>query len=499
MRNQFIALTCLVSTISLLLGGCATEPNLHTGQTGYYAYSWEQELQLGKKSDAEIVQQMGVYKNDVLAAYVRDIGSDLLTHSAIGSPDVPEIYRNTDFTFRLLDSEVVNAFALPGGFVYVTRGLLAHLQNEAQLAVILGHEITHVEARHASKQALKQQLGQIGLVAGAVIGEQVAENKELARDMVNLGGELFQLATLKYGRDAERESDLHGVEYAAKAGYAAAEASAFFRSLDRISDKAGQSIPSWMSSHPDPGEREKTILELSKQWLPADGQQPVVGQRRFLSKIDGLIVGENPRNGYTDEQRFYHPDLRLQFDKPAGWTLQNESGAVYLTDPKRSVMLAFSLAKENSPLEAARAFSSKTSIEANYAQDSNVNGLPSYVIEGSITTESGILMLHSTFVQMGENVFTFLGYGTSESFRSQQRTIRNVVGSFQELTNRQALNIQPYRISVSNAERTASFKDLLPDRLPANTDAQDWAIMNQVELDQIIERGQPLKLPAIGR
>ncbi len=499
MHTRLITLAGLVSTIALLLGGCATEPSLYTGKTGYYAYTWEQELELGRKSDSEIVQQMGLYQDDELAAYVRSIGNDLLKQSAIGSESAPEIYQNTEFTFRLLDSDVVNAFALPGGFVYVTRGLLAHLENEAQLAVVIGHEITHVEARHASKQALKSQLGQIGLVAGAVIGEQVAENKDFARDMVNLGGKFFQLATLKYGRDAERESDFHGVEYAAKAGYAAAEGSPFFKSLDRISDKSGQSIPSWMSSHPDPGEREKTVQELAKQWANDSGKEPIVGQERFLTKIDGLIVGKNPRNGYSDGQRFYHPDLRFQFDQPAGWSLQNESETVYLTDPNRTTMLAFSLAKENSPLEAARALMSKLSLEPTYSQETRVNGLPAYEIEGSLSSQSGILMLHSTFVQMDGHVFTFLGYGSSQTFPLQLQTIRNTAGSFQELTNPQILNIQPYRISVEKAERSAPFKELLPSRLPPGTDEQDWAIMNQIELDQRVERGQLLKLPASTR
>ncbi|MDQ8179850.1 M48 family metalloprotease [Pelagicoccus sp. SDUM812005] len=499
MRQRLLSIFCLVSTLALLLGGCATEPNLYTGQTGYYAYTWEQELQLGRQSDAQIVQQMGLYQDDELAAYIRDLGNELLQHSAIKRSDAPEIYQDTEFTFRLLDSDVVNAFALPGGFVYVTRGLLSHLQNEAQLAVVLGHEIVHVEARHASKQALKQQLGQIGLVAGAVIGEQIAENKDFAREMVNLGGELFQLATLKYGRDAERESDLHGVEYAAKAGYAAGEGSAFFRSLDRISDKSGQSIPSWMSSHPDPGEREKTIQELASQWNAKTGQTPIVGEERFLAKIDGLVVGQNPRNGYSDGQRFYHPDLRFQFDKPAGWSLQNESGAVYLSDANRSVMLAFTIAPEKTPLAAAQALASKLSFEPTYAQDTHVNSMPAYALEGSVTTQSGVIMLHATFVQKGENVFTFLGYGTSASFPAQAGTIRSIAGSFEELTNPDILNIQPYRIAVTRADRNAAFQDLLPDRLPPGTDAHDWAIMNQVELDQQIERGQLLKLPASTR
>lgn len=496
MRTRIISAVCLIATLSLLLGGCATEPSLYSGKTGYYGYTWEQEQQLGRTSDAGIVAQMGIYQDEQLASYIRSIGQDLLNQSAIRSESAPELYRGTEFTFRLLDSPVVNAFALPGGYVYVTRGLLAHLESEAQLAVVIAHEITHVEARHASKQALKQQLGQIGLIAGAVIGEQIAENKELARSMVNLGGDIFQIVTLKYGRDAERESDLHGVEYASKAGYAAAEGSAFFRSLSRISEKSGQSIPSWMSSHPDPGEREKTIQELSKSWAATNDRQPIVGRERYLEMIDGLVVGENPRNGYAYEGRFYHPDLKLQFDTPNGWKLQNESGTVYLTDPSGSVMVAFTIAKESSPLEAARALVEKLKIEASYAQDTRVNGLPAYVVEGNLATESGVLTLHSTFVQLGNHVFTILGYGSSNSFPIHQKTIRGIAGSFQELTNPQILTIQPYRISVEQVQRAAPFRELLPSRLPTGTDAQDWAIMNQVQIDDPIEAGRLIKLPA---
>lgn len=494
MKRRLIAPACLASFILLLISGCATEPSLYTGETSYFGYTWEQELQLGRQSDTSIVQQMGLYPDDELAAYIREIGNDLLAQSAIGSPSAPEIYKNTAFTFRLLDSSVVNAFALPGGYVYVTRGLLAHLENEAQLAVVIGHEITHVEARHASKQALKQQLGQIGLLAGAVIGEQVAENKQLAREMVSLSGDLFQVLTLKYGRDAERESDLHGVEYAAKAGYAAAEGSAFFRSLDRISDKSGQSIPSWMSSHPDPGEREKTIRELAAQWKT--DSSPVIGRERFLEKIDGLIVGENPRNGYTDGTRFYHPDLKIQFNTPSGWSLQNESGAVYLMDPNRTALVTFTLAKEASPLEAAQTLKDKLKLTPTYAQESSVNGLPAYVLEGTVTNETASLQIHSTFIQLENHVFTFLGYGNATTFPSLQNAVRSIPGSFQELTNPQILNIQPYRIAITPAERSATYRELLPGRLPPGTDEQDWAIMNQVELNDRIERGQLVKLPA---
>ncbi|MDQ8203637.1 M48 family metalloprotease [Pelagicoccus sp. SDUM812003] len=495
MKSRLIAFSSLLITSILLFSGCATEPSLYTGKTGYYAYTWDQELALGKKSDTEIVQQMGLYPDDGLSEYVKGIGHDLLEKSAFHQEDTPEIYQDTDFVFRVLDSPVVNAFALPGGFVYVTRGLLAHLNNEAQLAVVIGHEITHVEARHASQQALKQQWGQIGLLAGAIIGEQVAENKELARQMVDLSGSLFQLMTLKYGRDAERESDFHGVEYATKAGYDASEGSAFFRSLKRISEKSGQTIPSWMSSHPDPGERETTIAELSRKWETGGGGEPIVGQRQFFNHIEGLIVGQNPREGFVSEGRFLHPELSFQFDIPTGWKVQNERSAVYLAEPNGTALLALTPASQDSPFASVQALAERLKVSPSYAGEELVNGLPAYALEGTVTTQNGQIPIYAQAIEYQGSVYQFLGYGSPASYPVHRQSIAQTARSFQELRDAAAKSIQPYRLTIEPASRSATFRELLPDRLPPDMDAQDWAIMNQVELDDRIEKGTLLKLP----
>ncbi len=494
MKARSIASLLSIVAATFLFSGCATEPSLYTGEKAYYGYTWEQELKLGREADAGIVQEMGLYPSDEISEYVRELGESLLVHSALRQPDAPELYRDTQFTFRVLDSPVVNAFALPGGYVYVTRGLLAHVQNEAQLAVVLGHEITHVEARHASKQALKQTWGQVGLLAGAVIGEQFAENKELARKAVEVSGSLLQLATLKYGRDAERESDLRGVEYAAKAGYDASQGSEFFRSLKRISNKSGQRLPSWMSSHPDPGEREETIKRLADEWSETQNMN-TVGRERYLAKIDGLVVGENPRNGYIDGNTFYHPELRLQFEIPSGWKAQNESSAVYLRDPSGAALLVFSLARQSSPAAAAQALQQRLSLVPTYARETRIDGLEAYVLAGQAQSDSQTLPIYSTFIAHRDKVYSFLGYGNAEKFPEVEGRIRNSINSFQELKNRQALDIQPSRLSIVRAPRNAPFSELLPKRLPHGTDAQDWAIMNQVELDERMERGRLLKLP----
>lgn len=485
-------LASLLALAALLwLGGCATEPNLYTGQTGYFGYTWNQELQLGKTNDQGIVQQMGLYPDDELARYINDLGQEILSHSELKSPDSPEIYRDTPFTFRLLDSPVVNAFALPGGYVYVTRGLLAHCQNEAQLALIVGHEITHVEARHASKQALKQQWGQIGLLAGAIIGETVADDPEMANRLLDLSGELFQLVTLKYGRDAERESDLHGVKYAARAGYETSEGSHFFTTLKRISQKSGQSIPTWMSSHPDPGEREQTIKRLADELTP-DGSPRRIEEQAYLKRIEGLVVGENPRHGYTKGNTFYHPDLRLTFEAPIGWKIRNETQAVHLSDPQGYALAVFTQAKEPSVQAALQAFGAKQGIQVNRIHEALGS---SQSIEGTIATASGNLPFLASFVEHDGSVFTFLGYSSAGAYASMRPQFQKCFNSFAELRDREALAIQPTRLKIVAAKQNAPFRSFLPASLPSGTEAEDWAIMNQVQLDEEMPRGKLLKLP----
>ncbi len=478
----------------LLLGGCATEPSLYSGKKSYFAYSWEQELELGRTHDGQIVREMGLYPDDETAEYVSQLGQSLLAHSATRRPDAPEMYRDVPFTFRVLDSPIVNAFALPGGYVYVTRGLLAHAQNEAQLAVIIGHEITHVEARHASQQALKQQWGQFGLAAGAILSEQLMENKELAQGLAEASGSLFQLLTLKYGRDAERESDERGVEYAAKAGYDAAQGSEFFRTLRRISEKSGQRLPAWMSSHPDPGEREQTVAKLAESWRPTGEPGRVEGES-YLRRLEGLVVGEDPRNGYVDGAHFYHPTLDYQIELPPGWRVRNEPSAVSAVEPSGAALFVLSVAPELSASGAANALSQSVSLQLLASQDTRIGGLPAYQIEGTVTSASGSLSVLATFVEHGGKVFSILSYGAPETFAAARAELARSAASFGELRNQAARNIQPFRMDIVAAERAAPFAELLPSRLPPGMDARDWAIINQVELDERVERGTLLKLP----
>lgn len=253
--KKLLAYIPVYIAVLLVTTSCVVQQSPITGTTRAYAYSWEQEKQIGRDVDQEIVSQFGIYDDERIDEYVTGISENILENSHMRREETPEMFRETEFTFRVLDSPVINAFALPGGYVYVTRGLMAHMNNEAQLAMVIGHEIAHVAARHASQRGLQQTLGQVLVLGGAVLGQELFGLP--GESILNVSSQAAQLLFLRYSRDNERESDRLGVEYAAKTGYAAAEGAAFFTSLKRISERSGQALPNLLSTHPDPGEREK--------------------------------------------------------------------------------------------------------------------------------------------------------------------------------------------------------------------------------------------------
>jgi len=480
---------------SVLLVACVVQRSPVTGSKRAYGYSWDKEVQIGKEADQQIQQQYGVYDNQEVSNYVKDVGQEVLTASHLRREDTPEKYKNTEFHFRVLNSPIVNAFALPGGYVYVTRGLLAHLENEAQLAVVLGHEIGHVAARHASQRAFEQQIGQIALIGGAVAGEELLGVP--GQSVLNLGGQAAQYLFLSYSRDDERESDRLGVEYAAMKNYQAADATGFFEALKRISKQSGQSIPDWQSTHPDPSERANTIPELAEKWRAKGYEQTVENTSQYMSTIERMVYGENPREGFARDGTFYHPDLKFKFDYPSSWKVVNQPSLVAVVNEDQDAVSIMELdGKNETPQASVIEYVTQDGFTVVSQSTAEQHGLNGYQATATASSEDGTQYKFYVYsVSYGDNLYRFVSYSVADKFAAYEPQFKSTTHSFSELTDESILNIQPMRLQVRKADRTAPFVDFLPSELPMDAKKEDIAIINQVELDENIQAGQWIKIP----
>lgn len=496
LRGRTYLMWCLVILLGMPLAGCVSmEQSLVTGRKRAYGYTWQQEVQIGQESDQAIVAQYGLYDDPELSAYVTRLGEELLAVSHLRRPDTPEEMRNTPFTFRVLDSPVINAFALPGGFVYITRGILAHLDNEAQLAVVLGHEIGHVVGRHGSKRAASQQFGQLGVIVGAAVAQGVFGGTA-GQDVLETGGTGVGLMFLSWGRDDERESDRLGVEYSAMKGYEASEGSEFFRSLQRLSAQSGQSLPNFLSTHPDPGDREQEIKRMAANWK----QQLTMNktnENEYYNLIEDIVVGNDPRQGYTEGNMFYHPTLKFRFPVPSGYQVVNQPTQVVLVEPNQNAIIVFSIASDvNSAQEAGTNFASQEGISVIQQGTASVNGLSAYdVLANATDQQSNEFQLISRHVEYGGNVYSFLSYSAKDNFDTYQTAFYSTLNGFARLTDQSKINVSPTRLDIVTTTRSGPFNSFLPNPLPRGFTELDLAIINQVEVNEQIPRGAKLKIP----
>src|SRR5215203_4845517 len=344
----------------LVLASCSTNPA--TGKSQVALISEQQEIAMGKEADTQIQQQLGLYPDQELQAYVNRIGQKLAAASE--RPNLP-------WTFRVVDDPVVNAFALPGGFIYVTRGLLTHLTSEAELASVIGHEIGHVTGRHSVEQMSKAQLAQVGQIAGMVL------RPELAQQFGNLAQQGLGLLFLKYGRDDEREADDLGLRYMAREQYDPREMAGVFEVLKRVSEAEGAGrIPGWMSTHPTP---ENRIGRISEQVAKLDAStfaNARVGREPYLKALDGMPFGQNPREGYFIGNRFIQPELGFEIRFPQGWKASNQKASVGAMSPNEDAVVVLTLSGQQSPQAAAQAFFSQQGVVQGQSLRADLGGLP---------------------------------------------------------------------------------------------------------------------------
>ena len=480
-----------VVSFVFFLYGCVTDIVPATGERRYLGYTWQQETDIGKQASKEVTSLFGVYGDANLARYVTEVGNRVLATSHLRRPGADEQVRATPVTFTVLDSPVINAMALPGGYIYVTRGMLAHLNNEDQLATVIAHEIGHVAARHAARQAWQQQIGQGLLLGGAVLSQGLGLP---AGNILNFGGMAAQLFLLRYSREDELEADRLGVEYAMAAGYDSREVIGLFQTLDRMQEKEGQSMPSFLATHPNPGDRIQRIRELTS--AARDSRTPNA-DTRYLHAVEGLVLGEDPRQGFVQDNVFYHPDLGFRFPIPRGFKAVNQPSQVVMVEGQNRAVLGFTGTAESSAEAVAAKLLSQRGLRVVERGSTHINGFPAVGVLAEAQTQNGqIVTLTTYFIEYRGKVYQFIGYAPQQLFGSFQSAFLQTIRGFAEIQDSRILARQPVRLTLLRVSRSAPFRELIPRALPAPFTAAEAAILNEVDLNQEISPGKILKIPS---
>jgi predicted Zn-dependent protease len=487
MKNTQTLSRLLAVPLALALMTCAKNPV--TGKKELSMMSTEQEIAIGKESHPAVVATMGLYQDAKLQAFMNEKGKAMAAISH--RPDLP-------YQFHIVDSPVVNAFAVPGGYVYFTRGILAHFNNEAEFAGVLGHEIGHITAKHAARQQSKQLFGTLGTIAAAIFVPQAAE-------MVQQGAGVL---LLKYSRDHESESDKIGVDYSSKIGYDAHQMANFFATIKRIQDNSGQSIPNILSTHPDPGNRYTRVHEMAKEYQTKSPTNYKVNRESYLRLIDGLMFGEDPKQGFVENNMFYHPELKFQFPVPAGWQHQNSPSQFQMGPKDGKASMILMLAKGNSLQEAAQTMVKELNLRVIQNAERTVNGNPALVIisqqqpqqqqgqQQQQQTAANTLQVGTYLIQYNNAIYAIHGLSSAADFQRAFPTFQSVSEGFRSLTDPDKLNRKPDRVYVRQAPRAGTFREVMTAMgMPASR-IDELGVVNSLKADERVESGTLLKVIA---
>ena len=443
----------------------------------------------GAKANPELVAEFGGAVSGPQAAYVASVGKNIAIQSGLSNA-------RDDFTVTLLNSPVNNAFAIPGGYVYTTRQLVALMNNEAELAGVLGHEVGHVAARH-SKQRQKAAtrnsiLGVLGQVLGSAVGGGFGN---IIAQGSGLGA---QALTASFSRTQETQADNLGIQYMKSAGYDARALSTVLASLAnqtaldaRLMGSSGRSVPQWANTHPDPASRVRAALV--RAGATANG---ITNRDTFLSRIDGILYGDDPKQGVVEGNRFTHPDFRLTFQAPNGFALMNGTRAV--TIGGTSGKGEFSSAAYNGNLESyvrsvftSLGSTNQAQIPISQLERTTVNGIPAAYGTARVTSGNSqvdVVVFAYEFASGQAYHFTTLSpAGRSGAFEPMFRSVRRISAS-------EAAAIKPRRIAVVTARSGDTVRSLANRMAYSDYQLERFLVLNGLTANSMLSAGQKVKI-----
>ncbi len=477
------ALSVALLIAAALGSGCSTNPA--TGQQQFTVIGPEQEAALGRDEHPKILEEFGgVYEEDTeLNAYVAGIGARLRAVSE---------FNDQPFTFTVLDSDAVNAFALPGGYVYVTRGLVALANSEAELAGVIAHEIGHVTARHTAQRVTTGLFANLGAaVLGAALGNQAIA------DLAQVGAAVY---VQSYSRDQEFEADQLGIRYLTRASYDPHAMASFLASLEadnrlesKLAGREGREAEaSLFSSHPRTPDRIKRAADAAEAKLVA---QPFVGEAEYLARIDGMLFGDSPEEGFVRGRVFAHPRLGFRFEVPEGFRLRNTSRAVAALS-RDGAVIQFDGEKVSANVSMTRYLSdwlAESPVER--IESITVNGLAAVTAVTKGRTDSGPVDVRAVAIRFSaDQVYRFLFATPVRTTAALAEALRRTTYSFRALTAAEAAALRPRRVrlvrvgagdTAESIARLMAYDDLPLDRFLA---------LNGLAPGQPLEPGRPVKV-----
>ena len=472
--------------------GCAVNPA--TGERVFTGgVSGVQEKAVGRKAHPQILGELGPrYEDEELQNYVNSVGQ-LLARTVER--------RDLEYTFTIVDSDTVNAFAVPGGYIYITRGLLALFGDEAELAGVLGHELGHITALHYARGRGQAVLAQLGVLAADILARQAGAGGAVRNVLGELSGTAAFAYLRSHSRENEYESDDLGIRYIARAGYDTrgvarmlAKIRAHARLRARLAGRSPDEIDrfDYTATHPAPAKRVRRALENAARNPVRD---PMVAREIYLRKIDGLFYGGSPEQGFVRGREFIHPKLRFRFSVPDTFTLHNTPKAVIASGGGARITLR--LHGRGRTLSAAGFLRGRWAgkLSLGRIEEFTVNGQPAAAARAAARSARGavdvrILVVGSRENRVYETIFVF-PRGTGTRLDAAYREIRT---SLRELTAREAASYRPRRIEVVEARPGDTQESLARRMAVAKRPLEHFRMLNGLEPRDRIAAGRLLKL-----
>ena len=443
-----------ISLSAFLSSGCAVNPV--SGQSEAVLISEEKEKSIGAEEAKKVEKSMGLIDDPAIVGYVKTVGRRLAKHSP---------RKNVDYVFHIVDMEVPNAFALPGGYVYVSRGLLVLVNSEDELAGVMGHEIGHVAGRHAvqriTRVAATSPLRIFTELAGAAVSIIAPSAGNVISDVGQVASALL---IAPYSRDQEREADHVGQEIAAKAGWNPKGLTSLLKSLGQAEKlRSGeQRQSSFFDTHPATEERVAKTAQRATQLNASPGHPIAKNRAALMAKLDGLLVGSDPAKGVFIGDDFMHPDLDFYLSFPAKWEKHNTSEvAIALAPGKKSAVLLEVVGRGDDPVAVAQQFEKKMGVKLfKKGSKAEINGLPAVHATRRMETSEGVVGVLFTWIAHEGLVYRITGMSPNESFDTYREILMKTATSFRPLAAEDRSKIKETRLRVAKAREGETLEEL---------------------------------------